>query len=80
MAVKPGSLSTPKPAPRFNPTAVAIGVSLVIGMIGATIVAGNPFRATRLAYLDYSHTPAGGAAKGSPTRAPETQGQAEEKK
>ena len=79
MAVKPGAVPM-SPKVRFNPTAVAIGVSLVIGIIGATIVAGNPFRAMQLAYLDYSHTPAGGAAKGSPTRAPDTQGQAEEKK
>jgi len=79
MAVKPGALPKPKKV-QFNPTAVAILVSLLIGIIGATLVAGNPFRATRLAYLDYSHTPAGGAAKGSPTRAPETQGEAEERK
>ena len=79
MAVKPGIAPPPRTV-RFNPTALAIGASLVIGIIGATLVAGNPFRATRLAYLDYSHTPAGGAAKGSPTRAPETQNQAEEKK
>ena len=80
MALKPGTVPPkPKQTP-FNPTAIAIGVSLIIGMIGATIVAGNPFRATRLAYLDYSHTPAGGAEKGSPTRAPLTANQAEEKK
>ena len=79
MAVKPGTVPPPKQTP-FNPTAIAIGVSLIIGIIGATIVAGNPFRATRLAYLDYSHTPAGGAEKGSPTRAPATANQAEEKK
>ncbi len=79
MAVKPGTTPKSKKV-QFNQTAVAIGVSLVIGIIGATIVAGNPFRAMTLAYLDYSHTPAGGAEKGSPTRAPLTQGQAEEKK
>jgi len=79
MAVKSGTTPKPKKV-QFNPTAVAIGVSLLIGIVGATIVAGNPFRAMTLAYLDYSHTPAGGAEKGSPTRAPLTQGQAEEKK
>ncbi len=79
MAVKPGAVPTAKKV-QFNPTAVAIGVSLLIGIVGATMVAGNPFRATRLAYLDYSHTPAGGAEKGSPTKAPATAPQAEEKK
>lgn len=79
MAVKPMMTPKPKQVP-FNPTAIAIGVSLLIGIIGATLVAGNPFNALRLGYLDYSHTPAGGAAKGSPTKAPLTQDQAEEKK
>lgn len=80
MAVKPGTIPPKPKQTRFNPTAIAIGVSLVVGIIGATIVAGNPFRATRLAYLDYSHTPVGGAEKGSPTLAPLTANQAEEKK
>ena len=79
MAMKPTMTPKPKQVP-FNPTAIAIGVSLLIGIIGATIVAGNPFNAMRLGYLDYSHTPAGGAEKGSPTKAPLTQGEAEEKK
>lgn len=79
MAVKPSMTPTPKKV-QFNPTAIAIGASLLIGIVGATIIAGNPFRATRLAYLDYSHTPAGGAEKASPTKAPATAGEAEEKK
>ncbi len=79
MAMKP--MMTPKPKQvRFNPTAIAIGVSLLIGVVGATFVAGNPFNVLRLGYLDYSHTPAGGAAKASQTKAPLTQDQAEEKK
>ncbi len=56
MATKP-SLPPTKPAPRFNPTAVAIAASFAISLVLATVVAGNPFRATRLAYLDYSATP-----------------------
>ena len=79
MALKPSMVPSTKQT-QFNPTAIAIGVSLLIGIVGATIVAGNPFRAMTLAYLDYSHTPAGGAERGSPTKAPLTQGQAEEKK
>ena len=79
MAVNP--MMTPKPKQvRFNPTVIAIAASALIGAIGGTIIAGNPFNALRLGYLDYSHTPAGGAAKGSPTKAPLTQGDAEEKK
>jgi hypothetical protein len=53
MATKPG-MTTEKPR---NETAIAIGASLVIGLILATILTGNPFRALRLAYTDYS-TPA----------------------
>ena len=66
MAVKP---STPPEnnAARFNPTAQAIVASAVIAVILATVVTGNPFRAVRLAYLDYSHTPATGAANGDPS-------------
>lgn len=79
MAMKPSTTPTPNKV-QFNPTAIAIGACLLIGIVGATIVAGNPFKATRLAYLDYSHTPAGGAAKASPTKAPATANEAEEKK
>ena len=68
MAIKPGT--SPSPAPRFNETAVAIGASLVIGIVLATILTGNPFRAMRLAYTDYSGTPAAGEGKASTTRAP----------
>jgi hypothetical protein len=59
--------------PRFNETLVAIIGSLVISVVLATIFVGSPFRALRLAYLDYAHTPAGGAAKSSPVNAPKTE-------
>lgn len=65
MAVKP-SILPKNNATRFNPTAQAIVASAVIAVIAATLVTGNPFRAVRLAYLDYSHTPATGAANGDP--------------
>ena len=70
MALKPGM--NPAPTPRFNETAIAIGVALVISLVLATLLTGNPFRAMGLAYTDYSHTPAAGAPKASTTRAPET--------
>ena len=66
MAVKPSMLPKNN-ATRFNPTAQAIVASAVIAVIVATLVTGNPFRAVRLAYLDYSHTPAAGAANGDPS-------------
>jgi len=70
MAVKPSTLPR-KPArnnaTRFNPTAKAILGSAVIAVVLATLVTGNPFRAVALAYLDYSHTPAAGAAKANPS-------------
>jgi hypothetical protein len=66
MAVKPSTTPQNK-ATRFNPTAQAIIGSAVIAVILATLVTGNPFRAVRLAYLDYSHTPATGAAKADPS-------------
>ena len=65
MAVKPSTLPKNN-ATRFNPTAQAIIASAVIAVIAATLVTGNPFRAVRLAYLDYSHTPATGAANANP--------------
>ena len=65
MAVKPTTVPKNK-ATRFNPTAQAIVASAVIAVILATVVTGNPFRAVRLAYLDYSHTPATGAANADP--------------
>jgi len=58
------------PKPRFNETTIAIVGSFVVAMVLATIFVGNPFRALRLAYLDYSHTPAGGAAKADTVNAP----------
>ncbi len=66
MAVKP-STAPRNNATRFNPTAMAILGSAVIAIILATLVTGNPFRAVQLAYLDYSHTPAAGAANGDPS-------------
>ena len=66
MAVKPSTLPR-NTATKFNPTAKAIIGSAVIAVILATLVTGNPFRAVQLAYLDYSHTPAAGAAKGDPS-------------
>ena len=69
-------MATPTPAkpPMFNQTATVIAVSLVIALVVATLLTGNPLRATRLAYTDYSHTPAAGAEKASTTNAPDTQG------
>ena len=65
MAVKP-SMTPKNKATRFNPTSQAIIASAVIAVVLATLVTGNPFRAVQLAYLDYSHTPAAGAAKADP--------------
>lgn len=66
------TVPTPNSKPRFNETSWAIIGSVVISIVLATIMVGNPFSALRLAYLDYSSTPAGGAAEASTTRAPET--------
>ncbi len=52
----------------------AIVGSFILSLVLASVVAGNPFRALGLAYLDYSHTPAGGAAKADPVQAPKTEG------
>jgi len=68
MAIKPGT--SPSPTPRFNETAIAIGAALLIGFVLATILTGNPFRALRLAYTDYSDVPTAGEAKASTTDAP----------
>ena len=70
MAIKPGTV--PARPPRFNETSLAIGGSLLLALVLATLLTGNPFRAMRLAYTDYSNTPAAGAPKASTTRAPET--------
>lgn len=57
--------------PRFNETAMAIVISLVVSAILSTLMVGNPFSVMRLAYLDYSHTPANGnVPAASDTRAP----------
>lgn len=66
MAVKP-SMTPKNKATQFNPTAKAIAGAAVIGVVVATLLTGNPFRAVRLAYLDYSHTPAAGAPKADPS-------------
>jgi hypothetical protein len=66
------TIPTTRSKPRLNETAWAIIGSAVISMVLATVLVGNPFRALRLAYLDYSHTTAGGAAEASTTRAPES--------
>ncbi len=49
MAVKP-SMTPPAKTTRFNPTAMAIGGSLVISIILATLLTGNPFSAIGRAY------------------------------
>ena len=58
------------PVPRE--TLWAIVGSFVFAVVLSTLLVGSPFRALGLAYLDYSHTPAGGAAKGDPVQAPKT--------
>ena len=58
MAIKPSMSPPSKPAPRFNPTAIAIAGSFVLSIVLATILVGNPFHAVRLAYTDYSQRPA----------------------
>ena len=67
-----GAVKTPAPTPRFNETAIAIGVAFVLAMVLSTLLVGNPLRASRLAYTDYRGTPATGAAKASTTNAPTT--------
>lgn len=64
---------TPGPKPRFNETLLAILGSFLIAIVLASIFVANPLRAVRLAYLDYGHTPAGGAAKSSPAVTPQTE-------
>ena len=72
MADRPVSLPLqgPAPTPRFNQTAIAIGASLVVSLVLATLITGNPFRAARLAYTDYSTNPAAGAPKAPTVSAP----------
>jgi hypothetical protein len=67
-------MSTPNegPKPRLNETSWAIIGAAVISLVLATVLTGNPFRAVRLAYLDYAQTPAGGAPIASTTEAPKT--------
>lgn len=53
-------MATPAPAkpPRFNETTIAIVAAALIGLVLATLLAGNPLRATILAYTDWSRPPA----------------------
>ena len=69
MAIKPDHNAAPH-APANNQTAIAIGASFLIAVILGSVVAGSPFRAFRLAYIDYSHTPAAAAAPAPTTAAP----------
>ena len=61
MALKP-DMTAPK-APMLNETGKAIAASLGIAVVVATILTGNPFTATRMAYTDYADKPVPGAAK-----------------
>lgn len=58
MAIKPTMSPPSKPAPRFSPTAIAIAGTFAISVVLSTLLVGSPFRALRLAYMDYSHAPA----------------------
>ena len=49
MAIKPGT-TPPVKQTRFNPTAVAIGGSMVLAIILATLMTGNPIGAVQRAY------------------------------
>ena len=69
MATKPGTTPTTPRTPRFNETAIAIGGSLLIAIVLSSLFVANPFRAARLAYTDYSNTPAAGAPKAQTERA-----------
>ncbi len=82
MATKPGAPAHPSAHPpthpvakasAFNETAIAIGGALLLSLVLSTIFFSNPLHALRLAYIDYSHTPATGAREASDTRAPLTQ-------
>ncbi len=55
---------------KSNETLYAIIASAVIAVILASLFTGNPFRAIRLGYLDYTGTPAAGAPAASTTHAP----------
>ena len=58
MATKPTMSPPSKPAPRFNPTAIAIIGTFAVSVVLASILVGDPFQALRLAYNDYSRAPA----------------------
>lgn len=79
MAQKPGTSAlhaTTRP-PRFNETAIAIAGALVLAAALTTIFIANPFHVMRMAYTDYSHTPAApGVPIASDTRAPLNQNNA----
>ena len=68
MAIKPTMSPPSKPAPRFNPTAIAIAGSFGLAVVLTTILVGSPFRAVRLAYMDYSKPPAAAAVPAPPAK------------
>ena len=59
--------------PRFNETAIAITVALIFSLAASWIFFDSPLHAMRLAYIDYSHTPADGARDASDVVAPLTE-------
>ena len=59
--------------PRFNETATAIVAALVLSLVLSWLIVGSPLRAMRMAYIDYSNTPATGARAASTVDAPLTQ-------
>ena len=73
---------TPQPSgkqPRFNETAIVITVALLISLAASWALVGSPLRAMKLAYIDYSHTPATGARQASDVDAPLTKPEVEAK-
>ena len=70
MAIKPFMSPASTPAPRFNPTAIAIAGAFVFSIVLATVLVGNPFLAARRAYFDYSRMPAATVTAPAPAPAP----------
>ena len=56
--------------PASKETTFAILGALVLALVLGTLMTGNPFRALRLAYLDYAGTPAAGLPAASDVKAP----------
>jgi hypothetical protein len=57
--------------PQSRETTIAIVGSAIVGLVLATLVAGNPFAATKAAYTDYSNAmEAKGGAGPAPAAAP----------